>query len=431
MLRIAVIGSGISGLACAWLLSRKYQVTLYESQNYLGGHTHTHQITLSEGNLAVDSGFIVYNVRHYPLLAALFRELDVLSQPTTMSFALRSELTGLEYNASNVTGLFCQRRNLLSARFLGMVRDLLRFYRQAPEVLRDEHADPTLEEYLRAGGYGDAFRADHLVPMAAALWSCPPDEILTFPVRHLVQFMCNHQMLQVTGRPTWRVVKGGSSRYVSRLRARWNVRERLSTPVRRISRYECGVEVRAGNDVDVFDHVVLACHSDQSLRLLGDATAAEREILGSIRYQPNEAVLHTDPSVLPTRRATWAAWNVLVSGDGAHRYIVSYCMNLLQKLSTSTPLIVSLNAGDRVHPSRILRRMRYEHPVFNCAAVAAQKRKSEIQGTRRTWFAGAYWGWGFHEDGMRSAVEIARAFGINWPADGRAENDSMLGSRAA
>lgn len=223
-MRIAVIGSGISGLASAWLLSSKHRVTLYEAQNYLGGHTHTHHIALGEGTFAVDSGFIVYNTRHYPLLAKLFRELNVASQPTTMSFALRNARTGLEYNATNLNRLFCQRRNLLSPRFLGMVRDLLRFYRQAAEVLEDEHADPTLEEYLRARGYGDAFRDDHLVPMAAALWSCPAEQILSFPIRHVVQFMANHQMLQLTGRPTWRVVTGGSSRYVAKLRASWKVR---------------------------------------------------------------------------------------------------------------------------------------------------------------------------------------------------------------
>ena len=430
-MRIAVIGSGISGLACAWLLSRRLSVTLYASQNYLGGHTHTHHIALREGDVAVDSGFIVYNTRHYPLLARLFRELDVASQPTTMSFALCNERTGLEYNATNLNGLFCQRRNLLSARFLGMVRELLRFYRQAPEVLSGGDAEPTLEEFLRTAGYGAAFRDDHLVPMAAALWSCPPEEILAFPMRHLVQFLANHQMLQVTGRPTWRVVTGGSSRYVSRLRSSWQVRERISTPVRRISRYESGVEVRAGKDVDCFDHVVLACHSDQALRLLSDPTAAERDILGCIRYQPNEAVVHTDPAVLPTRRSTWAAWNVLVSGVADNRYIVSYCMNLLQGLKPREPVIVSLNAGDRIHPGRVLRRMQYEHPVFSRAAVTAQKRKLEIQGIRRTWFAGAYWGWGFHEDGMRSAVEIARAFGIDWPVGSPAQIRSPLDSRAA
>lgn len=424
-MRIAVIGSGISGLASAWLLSREHQVTLYEAQDYLGGHTHTHQVALRDGNFAVDSGFIVFNSRNYPLLSALFAELGVASQPTTMSFAVRSERSGLEYNATNLDGLFCQRRNLLSPRFLGMVRDLLRFYRRAPEVLLDEERDPTLEEYLLAGNYGEAFRDDHLVPMAAALWSCPPARVLAFPVRHLVQFMVNHQMLQVAGRPAWRVVKGGSSRYVAALRSRWSVEERLSVPVRAVRRSGSQVEIRTDGGVEFFDHAVIACHSDQALALLLDASAAEREILGAIAYQSNEAVLHTDATVLPTRQSTWAAWNVLVSGREDSRYIVSYCMNLLQGLAASKPLIVSLNARERVDQHQIIRRMQYEHPVFTRGAVAAQARKAEIQGTRRTWYAGAYWGWGFHEDGMRSAVSIARAFGVNWPAVGYAPPETV------
>jgi len=415
-MRIAVVGSGISGLASAWLLSRKHRVTLYESQDYFGGHTHTHHVALSDGDYAVDSGFIVYNPLHYPLLARLFAELGVASQPTTMSFAVRSELSGLEYNASSLNSLFCQRRNLISPRFLGMVRDLLRFYRQAPDVLVDPSLDLTLEEYLASGGYGAGFRDDHLVPMASALWSCPTTEVLGFPVRHLVQFMVNHQMLQVAGRPLWRVVKGGSSRYVAALRSRWTVQERLAMPVREVRRSDTHVQIRAGDSVDQFDHVVLACHSDQALALLPDATAAEREILGAIRYQHNEAVLHSDASVLPRRRTAWAAWNVLISRRAGSPCIVSYCMNLLQGLTATQPLIVSLNAGDRVDPQRVLRRMSYEHPIFSRNAVAAQQRKAEIQGTRRTWYAGAYWGWGFHEDGMRSAVAIAREFGITWPA---------------
>lgn len=432
MMRIAVVGSGISGLASAWLLSRRHRVTLYEAQDYFGGHTHTHQVALNERTYAVDSGFIVYNPLHYPLLSRLFEELRVSSQPTTMSFAVRSEPSSLEYNASTLNGLFCQRRNLLSPRFLGMACDLLRFYRRAPEVLLDTERDLTLEEYLANGRYGTSFRDDHLVPMAAALWSCPSHEVLAFPVRHLVQFMLNHQMLQVAGRPMWRVVSGGSSRYVSALRSQWSVRERLSMPVSAVRRADSYVEVRAGGAVEHFDQLVLACHSDQALRLLTDATAAEREILGAIRYQSNAAVLHTDASVLPTRQTTWAAWNVLISRGPGNPCIVSYCMNLLQGLTARRPLIVSLNAGERIAPEHVLRRMTYEHPIFSCDAVAAQKRKAEIQGVRRTWYAGAYWGWGFHEDGMRSAVAIARSLGVNWSASSSAAlGASPLSARAA
>jgi predicted NAD/FAD-binding protein len=326
----------------------------------------------------------------------------------------------LEYNATNLNGLFCQRRNLVSPRFLGMIRDLLRFYRSAPAVLSDASSDLTLEDYLTAGDYGTAFKDDHLLPMASALWSCPPGAARTFPVRHLVQFMTNHQMLQITGRPTWRVVRGGSSKYVSALRSRWNVEEHLSLPVRGVRRTDTHVEVRTDCTVSRFDHVIIACHSDQALRLLSDPSPAERDILAAITYQRNDAVLHTDPNVLPSKRSTWAAWNVLTPNDGSGDFIVSYCMNLLQGLNAPQPFIVSLNPGEHIHPGRILRRMTYEHPVFTQRAVAAQRRKAEIQGSRRTWYAGAYWGWGFHEDGMRSAVAIAQAFGIPWPTTQRA-----------
>ena len=431
-MRVAVIGSGISGLATAWLLSRKHEVTLYEAEDYFGGHTHTHQVELIDGTFAVDSGFIVYNPLHYPLLTGLFAELGIASQSTTMSFAVRSEASGLEYNAGSLNGLFAQRRNLVSPRFLGMVGDLLRFYRQAPRVLHDANSDLSLEEYLAKSRYGAGFRDDHIVPMAAALWSCPSGKALAFPIRHLVQFMLNHQMLQVTGRQPWRVVTGGSCRYVAALRARWSVRERLSAPVRQVRRAKGHVQILGGGGIERFDHVVLACHSDQALALLVDASAAERAVLGAIRYQANEAILHSDVSVLPTRRALWGAWNVLISGNTHDCCTVSYCMNLLQGLATQQPLIVSLNAGGRVDPRRIIKTMRYEHPIFSREAVSAQKRKAEIQGIRRTWYAGAYWGWGFHEDGMRSAVAVAREFGIEWPVPTLSGHDAdSIGAQAA
>jgi hypothetical protein len=297
--RIAVVGSGISGLASAWLLSREHAVTLFEANDYLGGHTHTHEVEQGGRRYAVDSGFIVYNPRHYPLLTRLFAELGVTSQATTMSFSVRSEASGLEYNAGSLNSLFCQRRNLLSPRFLGMMRDLLRFYREAPALLDVSGDGPTLAGYLEERGYGAAFRDEHLIPMASALWSSPPAQILAFPARYLVQFMANHQMLQVDGRPEWRVVCGGSASYVRALRTRWSVGMRLSCPVRAVRRRTRDVSLRTDDGVERFDHVVLACHSDQALSLLADATDREREILGAIPYQPNEAVLHTDATLLP------------------------------------------------------------------------------------------------------------------------------------
>jgi len=412
--RIAVVGSGISGLACAWLLSREHSVTLFEASDYLGGHTHTHEVVQDGRRYSVDSGFIVYNPRHYPLLTQLFAELRVVSQPTTMSFSVRSEASGLEYNARSLNALFCQRRNLLSPRFLGMCRDLLRFHREAPALLDAGGEGPTLGDYLAERGYGAALRDEHLVPMASALWSSPPAQILAFPARHLVQFMANHQMLQVNGRPEWRVVSGGSASYVAALRARWGAKARLDCPVRSIRRGTREVTVTTDGGSERFDHVILACHSDQALSLLGDASDREQDILSAIPYQPNTAVLHTDASLLPRRRTAWAAWNAFIPRGAEAPCTVSYCMSLLQGLDSREPFIVTLNREDAIDPARVLRRMRYHHPVYTHAAVSAQRRRAEIQGARRTWFAGAYWGWGFHEDGMRSAVEVARAFHVDW-----------------
>lgn len=415
-MRIAVVGSGIAGLASAWLLSQAHEVVMFEAEDYLGGHTHTHDVEQAGQRYRVDTGFIVHNPAHYPLLTRLFDALGVATQPTTMSFSVHDARTGLEYNATSLDGLFCQRRNLFSPRFLGMVRDLLRFYRQAPQLLRGDGPGPTLGDWLEDNGYGVAFRDLHLVPMASALWSSPPQQILQFPVRYLVQFMANHQMLQVSGRPEWRVVRGGSSTYVAALRARWQVHERLRCPVRAIHRDGHGVLVdsRIANG-ERFDQVVLACHSDQALALLADASADERDILGAIPYQRNEVVLHTDARLLPTQRKAWAAWNAHVPAEPDAPCTVSYCMNLLQGIRSPEPFVVTLNRSAAIDPAKVLRRLTYHHPVYTPLSVAAQRRRAQIQGVNRTWFAGAYWGWGFHEDGMRSAVDVAAGLGVRWP----------------
>ncbi len=415
-MRIAVVGSGIAGLASAWLLSQAHEVVLFEAADYLGGHTHTHDVSVGGRQYAVDTGFIVHNPDHYPLLTRLLQALDVPTQPTTMSFSVHNGRSGLEYNATSLDALFCQRRNLLSPRFLGMVRDLFRFYRQAPALLDGEGPGPGLGDWLQANGYGAAFRDEHLVPMASALWSSPPRQILQFPARYLVQFMANHQMLQVSGRPQWRVVRGGSARYVDALRARWTVHERLSCPVLAVRRHGDRVSVDSAAGSEAFDQVVLACHSNQALALLADASDNEQAILGAIGYQPNEVVLHTDASVLPRRRKAWAAWNAFVPGDGDAPCTVSYCMNLLQGLDAPEPLVVTLNRSEAIDPARVLRRLAYQHPVYTPQSVAAQQRRAVIQGQNRTWFAGAYWGWGFHEDGMRSAVDVAAGLGVGWPS---------------
>ncbi|NII11718.1 FAD-dependent oxidoreductase [Oleiagrimonas sp. C23AA] len=419
-MRIAIIGSGISGLASAWLLSRRHEVNLFEANDYLGGHTHTHDVEVASGRYAVDSGFIVSNRQNYPLLSRLFTELGVATQPTTMSFAVRDLRSGLEYNATSLDRLFVQRRNVFSPRFIGMVRDILRFYREAPALLdhEDGSTGPTLGEYLHHHGYGAAFRDQHLVPMASALWSSPSARVLDFPAAYMVRFMANHHMLQVEDRPEWQVVRGGSHQYVQVMRAQWQVHERLSCPVQRVWRDGPTQEVcvRHAQGEERFDHVVLACHSDQALALLGDdARERERDILGAIGYQTNDAVLHTDTRLLPRRRKAWAAWNALVGEGSDQACTVTYDMNQLQGLDAPETFCVSLNAGHRVDADKVLARMRYAHPVYTRASVAAQARKGEIQGRERIWFAGAYWGWGFHEDGMRSAVAVASALGVDWP----------------
>lgn len=424
-MRIAVVGSGIAGLASAWLLSRRHQVVLFEANDYLGGHTHTHTIEQQGREYAVDSGFIVHNRAHYPLLTQLLAELDVPTQPTSMSFSVHNAASGLQYNATSLDGLFCQRRNLVSPRFWGMLRDLYRFYRQAPALLSQSGPGPSLGDYLTEHGYGRAFRDEHLVPMASALWSSPPGQVLAFPARYLVQFMANHQMLQVSDRPEWRVIRGGSRVYVDALQARWPVQVRLSTPVQSLRRDAQGVELACTDRRERFDHVVLACHSDQALDLLADVDERERDILGAIAYQPNEAVLHTDASVLPPQRKAWAAWNTCVPADPGAPCGVSYWMNCLQRIDSPEPFIVTLNRSDAIDPAHVLRRMHYAHPVYSHASVAAQARKAEIQGRRHTWFAGAYWGWGFHEDGLRSAVEVARALGVEWPVTQRRPDDAL------
>lgn len=416
-MRIAVIGSGIAGLASAWLLSKQHDIVLFEAEARLGGHTHTHAVTRGGRGYAIDSGFIVHNPAHYPLLTRMFRELGVATQGTTMSFSVRNEASGLEYNATTLDTLFCQRRNLLSPRFWGMLRDLTRFYREAPALLGTAGDGPTLGDYLAEGRYGDAFRDEHLVPMASALWSSPSAQVLAFPAKYLVQFMANHQMLQVSDRPEWRVVTGGSSAYITAMQRAWQAEVRLASPVRRVRRSAQHVLVATDTGEESFDQVVIACHSDQALRLLDDATEAEWSILGAIPYQANDTVLHTDARLLPRSKKAWAAWNALIPRDPADACTVSYCMNLLQGVESPEPFVVTLNRTDAIDPAKIIARMQYHHPVYTHASVAAQKRKAEIQGRHRTWFAGAYWGWGFHEDGMRSAVEVANALGVRWSSD--------------
>jgi predicted NAD/FAD-binding protein len=402
-MRVAVIGSGIAGNVAARRLYREHEVTLFEAGSHAGGHSDTHDVTVGGRRIAVDTGFIVYNDRTYPRFTALLGELGVATQESSMSFSVRDEASGLEYNGTSLNALFAQRRNLLRPSFLGMVRDILRFNREAPAVLEAGGGEMTLGELLDRGRYGRAFREHYLVPMGAAIWSTSPAAMLGFPARFFVRFLHNHGMLTVDQRPTWRTIRGGSRQYVDRLVAPFRRRVRLDTPVEWIRRYSGFVVVKPrGHDAEHFDAVFLACHSDQALSLLADADGLEREVLSAIPYQRNEAVLHTDQRLLPRRRLAQAAWNYHVPSDDGP-VAVTYDMNVLQRLGSPEPLLVTLNRGDAIDPERVLKRITYHHPLFTPASVAAQARQRELNGARRTYYCGAWWRNGFHEDGVASA----------------------------
>ena len=403
-MRIAIVGSGVAGLVAAHRLHPEHGITVFEAGDRIGGHIHTWDLEVAGRRLAVDSGFIVYNERNYPNFSRLLAELGVSTRPSEMSFSVRHDATGLEYNGSTVRQLFVQRRNLLNPRFLRMVAEILRFNREAVGLLQVSPEGITLGALLERGHYSTAFHDWYLLPMGSAIWSVSARTVLEMPAAFFIRFFENHGMLTVDDRPLWRTVSGGSTRYVERLAAPFRDRIRLRTPVRRVVRDESGVLV----DDERFDRVVLACHSDQALALLADATAAEREVLDALPYQRNDVVLHTDTTLLPEARAAWAAWNYRVGNDPAAPASVTYNMNILQGLESPETICVTLNGTHAVDPSRVLGRVAYEHPVATTAGRRARARRIEISGQRHTHFCGAYWGNGFHEDGVVSAIAVAQ-----------------------
>lgn len=406
-MKIAVVGTGISGMVAARELSRDHELDVFEAAGYPGGHTNTLDVQEGDRKLAIDTGFIVFNERTYPNFCRLLGELGVERRTSDMSFSVRNEQSGLEYNGTDLNGLFAQRRNLLRPGFWRMVRDILRFYREAVEVLERPDDGLLLGDYLRERGYSRAFVEDHLIPMGAAVWSSTAEGMRRFPLRFLVQFFKNHGFLQVEDRPDWLTVVGGSRSYVQPLITPFRDRLRLNTPVRAIRRDAQGVSVStASGEVLHYDRVVLATHSDTSLRMLTDASPLEREVLGAFEYQSNEAILHTDRSVMPRLRRAWASWNYHVLHPPSELPTVTYWMNLLQGLSCAEDYFVSLNRDD-IDPARVLRRIAYAHPVFTSATVAAQARHAEVDGSNRVHFCGAYWGYGFHEDGVKSGLRVA------------------------
>lgn len=413
-MKIAIIGAGISGMLAAYLLFEQHEITVFEAGTRPGGHSNTVDIVLGGQSYAVDTGFVVYNDRTYPGFVRLLDRLGVASRPSAMSFSVRCERTGVEYNGSSIDSLFAQRSNLVRPSFYTMILDILRFNRQARELL-DDPADggPTLGEYLESHRYSRPFVENHLIPMAAAIWSTEPGAVRRFPARRFVQFFENHGALSLGRRPRWKVIDGGSRRYVEALVRPYRERLRLNTPVRSIVRRPDGVQVTPRKGLaESFDATVLAVHSDQALAMLADPSAAEREILGAIPYQDNEAVLHTDTSILPKRRRAWASWNYHVPREARERVAVTYDMNILQGLGAPAEPCVTLNCSEQIDPSKIIQRFVYHHPMYTAHTFVAQRRWDEINGVNRTYYCGAYWGYGFHEDGVRSALAVAEKFGL-------------------
>jgi uncharacterized protein len=414
-MKIAIVGTGISGMVAAYLLHRDHEVTVFEAADYIGGHTNTIDVQMNGRTYAIDTGFIVFNDWTYPNFIALLKKLGVESQASDMSFSVKCEQTGLEYNGTSMNTLFAQRRNLLRPSFYRMIRDILRFNRESVELLSQPEPGPSLGAYLEANRYSREFIEQYIVPMGAAIWSADHATMWGFPARYLVQFFKNHGMLSVNERPTWRVIKGGSQRYMERLIAPFRDRIQLNAPVESVVRHSDSVEIRltqrGGGRMMRFDHVIIAAHSDQALSMLSDPSPAEREILGAIPYHDNEAVLHTDASLLPRRKLARAAWNYHLLPDQPDRAVVTYHMNRLQGLTAPHEFCVTLNHTQAIDPRKIIRRITYHHPVYSPAAVAAQKRHGDISGVNRTSYCGAYWGFGFHEDGVKSALAVCRPFG--------------------
>jgi uncharacterized protein len=403
-MRIAIVGAGVSGLVTAHLLHPTHDITVFEAGSYAGGHTNTVAVETEAGVHHVDTGFIVFNDRNYPRFTRLLERLNVAWQPSSMTFSVSDGRGDFEYNGSSPNGLFAKRAHLVTPWFHRMVADLVRFNREARRLVASRE-DPTLRGWLEARGYSSAFVERLIVPQASAVWSADPEQMWRFPARFLAEFFDNHGMLGLTGRPRWRTIKGGSRRYVEKLIA--PLRIRLDAPVRAIARYDDHVTV----DGERFDHVVIGAHADQALAMLADPTDREHEILGAFPYQPNEAVLHTDRALLPRRRRAWASWNYHLLEEPSGLPTVTYHMNRLQRLRAHEDFCVTLNRTAAIDPEHVIRTIRYAHPVYTTAGVAAQARHHEISGRERTHFCGAYWGWGFHEDGVSSAVRVAERLG--------------------
>ncbi|MFP6800169.1 MAG: FAD-dependent oxidoreductase [Pseudomonas sp.] len=412
-MKIAIIGSGIAGLTSAYLLNRSHDISVFEAGDWIGGHTHTVDVQVDGQGYAVDTGFIVFNDWTYPNFIRLLSQLGVGFKATEMSFSVNDPVSGVEYNGHSLNSLFAQRRNLLSPKFWGMVRDILRFNREALNDLNQQRiaSDMTLGDYLKANGYSERFIQHYIVPMGAAIWSMSLNDMLGFPLQFFVRFFKNHGLLSVSDRPQWCVVEGGSSSYVAPLTESFKQHIRLNCAVTRVERDADGVTVHSAAGSERFDKVIFACHSDQALALLAEPTRIEKEILGALPYADNDVVLHTDTRLLPQRPLAWASWNYRLGGLVDQPAAVTYDMNILQGIQSDTTFCVSLNQTAAIDPSKILARYTYAHPQYSLAGMAAQARWEELLGANHSYFCGAYWANGFHEDGVVSALRVAREFG--------------------
>lgn len=415
-MKIAIVGGGVAGLTAAHRLGSRHEVTIFEASHYLGGHAHTVDVQVDGQTHAVDTGFMVFNDWTYPHFIELIDELGIASRPTEMGFSVQCERSGLEYSGASLSTLFAQRRNFIRPRFHRMLFDILRFNQQAtklsqPEMIDRVRNDATVGEFLREGRYSKEFAENYLLPMGSAIWSCPMGTFADFPIRFIIEFYRNHGLLNIWNRPVWRTINGGSRSYVTAIVDRFNGHIRLRTPVAQVRRLPDRVELMTrGDGTASFDHVIFACHSDQALRLLADASATERELLSAFPYQRSIAVLHTDESLLPRSRRAWASWNYHISDDSNGNATVTYCLSILQQIRSRSTVNLTLNAEHRINPERVLNRFIYEHPVFNIRRTSAQERHRELIGNNRTSYCGAYWRNGFHEDGVVSALRVCRYF---------------------
>jgi predicted NAD/FAD-binding protein len=408
-MKIAIVGTGISGLVAAHRLHPEHEITVYEAADRLGGHTNTVSVDTGSETLRIDTGFIVFNDRNYPNFEALLEEIGVAAQPSHMGFSVSDGQGRFEYSGTP-RGVFARRSHLVSPSFLGMLRDWRRFNREARALIGMNGTAPSLGHWLEERGFSQHFVERLIVPQASAVWSADPEQMWSFPASFMAEFFENHGMYSLRNRPAWRTVRGGSASYVEAISAPWRERVRLNAPVRRIERHPARVTISAeGRGSEDFDEVVIATHSDQALRMLADPSAAEREVLAAIPYQANEAVLHTDATLMPRRRSVWASWNFHLAAGPPRGSTVTYWMNNLQRLETERQYFVTLNRSEEINPDKVIQRIAYDHPMYTAAGVAAQARHAEVSGVRRTHYCGAYWGWGFHEDGVVSALRACEA----------------------